>query len=248
MIKTILINGATSGLGKQLSIFFDRKDYKLICLGKDKKKMFSLKKRLKKTHIFINNDFTKEKNLKSLKKDLNKYQNIDAVIHSMGGGLGLKKDLLPKEDFLKLFSVNLLVQSEINNLLISKAIKKKKKLKIVHLSTTASLESIASIGYSTAKSALNTYSKILSKKFLKNKIDVKNLILGAFETEDNSFARLKKKNLKAYNDFKKKRLPLNRYAISDEIIPVIEFILSNKSNILSNELIIDNRELNTFRN
>lgn len=248
MIKTILINGATSGLGKQLSVFFDRKDYKLICLGKDKKKMFSLKKRLKKTHIFINNDFTKEKNLKSLKKDLNKYQNIDAVIHSMGGGLGLKKDLLPKEDFLKLFSVNLLVQSEINNLLISKAIKKKKKLKIVHLSTTASLESIASIGYSTAKSALNTYSKILSKKFLKNKIDVKNLILGAFETEDNSFARLKKKNLKAYNDFKKKRLPLNRYAISDEIIPVIEFILSNKSNILSNELIIDNREINTFRN
>ena len=126
--------------------------------------MFSLKKKLKKTHIFINNDFTKEKNLKSLKKDLNKYQNIEAVIHSMGGGLGLKKDLLPKEDFLKLFNVNFLVQSEINNLLISKAIKKKKKLKIVHLSTTASLESIASIGYSTAKSALNTYSKILSKK------------------------------------------------------------------------------------
>ena len=139
MIKTILINGATSGLGKQLSIFFDRKDYKLICLGKDKKKMFSLKKRLKKTHIFINNDFTKEKNLKSLKKDLNKYQNIEAVIHSMGGGLGLKKDLLPKEDFLKLFNVNFLVQSEINNLLISKAIKKKKKLKIVQLSTNASL-------------------------------------------------------------------------------------------------------------
>ena len=36
----------------------------------------------------------------------------------MGGGLGLKKDLLPKEDFLKLFNVNFLVQSEINNLLI----------------------------------------------------------------------------------------------------------------------------------
>jgi NAD(P)-dependent dehydrogenase (short-subunit alcohol dehydrogenase family) len=107
---------------------------------------------------------------------------------------------------------------------------------------------MASIGYSTAKAALNIYSKILSKKFLKKKIDVKNLILGAFETEDNSFARLKKKNLKAYNDFKKKRLPLKRYAISEEIIPVIEFILSDKSNILSNELIIDNRELNTFRN
>ena len=35
MIKTILTNGATSGLGKQLSIFFDRKDYKLICSGNE---------------------------------------------------------------------------------------------------------------------------------------------------------------------------------------------------------------------
>ena len=48
MIKTILINGATSGLGKQLSIFFDKKEKKLICLGKDKKKMLSLKKKSRK--------------------------------------------------------------------------------------------------------------------------------------------------------------------------------------------------------
>ena len=57
------------------------------------------------------------------------------------------------------------------------------------------MENVASIGYSTAKAALNIYSKILAKKFIKDKIFVKNLILGGFETEDNSFGRLKKKIL-----------------------------------------------------
>ena len=40
--KKILITGATSGLGKKLAIFFDKKNY-LICLGKSKIKIEKLK-------------------------------------------------------------------------------------------------------------------------------------------------------------------------------------------------------------
>ena len=86
----------------------------------------------------------------------------------------------------KLIKVNLLVQSEINNLIIKNMIKKKLKGKIIHISSIAGVESIASIGYSVAKAALTVYSKKLASLFLKKNIFIKTLILGAFETNDNS--------------------------------------------------------------
>ena len=43
-----------------------------------------------------------DKNLKVLISKLSKLKKIDAVIHCMGGGLGLKDDLISKSNFLKL--------------------------------------------------------------------------------------------------------------------------------------------------
>ncbi len=243
----ILINGATSGLGKSISKYYSNKE-KLICVGKDKMKMRSLKKIIDPNNNFFARDLSKDKNLEELKSTLKKIKHIDVVIHCMGGGFGIKDDLLSKKDFLELFNKNLFVQSEINNFLIKKTIKNKKKLKIIHVSSIASIENVASVGYSTVKAALNVYSNILSKKFISHNIDIKNIILGAFETSDNSFARLKKKNIKAYKKFKNVRMPLKRYNSSDEIIPVIDFLIKGNSKIVSGDIVLDNREKNSFRN
>ncbi len=247
-MKTIIINGATSGLGRALAYKFDKKHHKLIFIGKNKNKLNSLNSGTIQKHKSFSGNLLNKNRLKSLKIKLNKEKKIDVIIHCMGGGLGLKNNLISKKDFLKLFDTNLFVQSEINNLLITKSIKEKRELKIIHISSIASIEDVASIGYSTAKAALNVYSNMLSKKFISKKIDVKNLILGAFETEDNSFSRLRKKNLDSYNEFKNNRMPLKRFNKIEEIFPVIEFIINHSSNIISGDLIIDNREKKTFRN
>ena len=124
MIK-ILINGSTSGLGKALAKEFHKKNYSLICTGNKKKKMKELQKITNNKYKYFAGDITKDKELKSLKLNLQKINNIDVIIHCMGGGLGIKDDLISKKQFLKLFDTNLFSQSEINNLLIKKAIKKK---------------------------------------------------------------------------------------------------------------------------
>lgn len=247
-MSKIIINGATNGLGKALVKHYYDKDKELICIGKNKKKMQALIKETKKRYSYFSNDLLIDKNLKMLISKLSKLKKIDAVIHCMGGGLGLKDDLISKSNFLKLFNTNLFVQSEINNLLIKKSINEKRGLKIIHISSIASIENVASVGYSTVKAALNVYSNILSKKFIAKNIDVKNIILGAFETKGNSFARLRKKNIKAFKEFKNKRMPLKRYNTVEEISPVIDFILDKDSNIISGDIIIDNREKNSFRN
>ena len=207
-MKNLLITGASSGLGKKISEHFSKKNFNLVCIGKTKVKIQKFKKNLNnKKNIYFSYDLVKDKNLIKLINKLKKIDDLDGVIHCMGGGLGIHEDLITKKNFIKLFNCNLFAQSEINNLLIKNYIKKKKQLKIIHISSVASLENVASIGYSTAKAALNIYSKILAKKFIKDKIFVKNLILGGFETEDNSFGRLKKKNFRAYKNFIKKECP-----------------------------------------
>ena len=246
-MSKIIINGATNGLGRALVKHYSDKDNELICIGKIKKMRILIDETTKK-HSYFSGDLLIDKNLKVLISKLSKLKKIDAVIHCMGGGLGLKDDLISKSNFLKLFNTNLFVQSEINNFLIKKTINEKRSLKIIHISSIASIENVASVGYSTVKAALNVYSHILSKKFITKNIDVKNIILGAFETKGNSFARLRKKNIKAYKEFKNRRMPLKRYNKVEEISPVIDFILNKNSNVISGDIIIDNKEKNSFRN
>ena len=144
--------------------------------------------------------------------------------------------------------VNLICQSEINNFLIKKMIKKRITGNIVHISTVAALESIASIGYSTAKAALTVYSKKLAKTFVNKNIFIKTIIPGAFETPDNSFANLRKKNIKAYRRFRNIRLPRKKYANASDIIPLVEFLIQKESQMLSgSDIVIDFSESNSFR-
>ena len=245
----ILITGASSGLGRALSKHLNKKGKTLICIGQQGKKINLLKKELKsKKHLFFSGDLSDNKISKKLIKFLKNEKKIGSVIHCMGGGLGLKKDLLPQNDLIKLLMVNLISQSEINNFVIKNMIKNKIKGNIIHKSSVAGLESIASLGYSIAKSALITYSKKLSKAFLSKGIFIKTILPGAFETEDNSFGRLKKKTLKAYKLFKNKKLVRKKYANSDDLIPLIEFMLSEKSNIISgSDIVADFSESNSFR-
>ena len=247
--KKILITGASSGLGKVLSEHLSQKGKILICIGQTKKKINLLKKNLKdKKHLFFSGDLSNKKIQKKLFMFLKNEKGIESVIHCMGGGLGLKKDFLPQADLIKLLMVNLISQSEINNFVIKNMIKKNIKGKIIHISSIAGLESIASLGYSIAKAALIAYSKKLSKIFLSKGIFIKTILPGAFETEDNSFGRLKKKNFKAYQLFKNKKLVRKKYANPGDIIPLIEFMLSDKSNIISgSDIVADFSESNSFR-
>lgn len=244
----ILINGASSGLGRYLSQYYNSKGHNLICIGKNKSKIMSLKREMSSKNLFFSGDLSIDKILIKLKKDLLKIKKIDAVIHCMGGGFGIKDDLLSKKDFFELFNKNLFVQSEINNFIIKKSLKEKNSLKIIHISTVASIENVASVGYSTAKAALNIYSQILSKKLFSKNIDIKNIIMGAFETNDNSFGRLKKKNIRAYKKFKNTRMPLKKYILPNEIVPTLNFLLDKNSRIISGDIVLDNREKSSFRN
>ena len=192
-MKKFLITGASSGLGLYLSRYFNKLNYDLVTVGRSLNNVRELKKSLneKNKKNCFKYDLLNTRELNSFKNKINKMK-FDSVIHCMGGGLGMHDPLINQKNLIKLFNFNVSVAVEINNEVISKNLRNK-KLRIIHIGSVASLETGASVGYSSVKASLLAYTKTLARYFVKNNIFVHCVLPGAFEYDSNSFERLKKK-------------------------------------------------------
>ncbi len=249
-MKTVLITGATSGLGLMLSRHYNKIGFNLITIGKNKKKINLLKKELSeknKKHSF-SLDLNIKKNYQYLLKIINKQKkNIDIIIHCLGGGFGLHNPTISQKELEYLFNLNVLVAVGINNNILEKK-KYNKNLKIIHVGSVASIESTASVGYSMVKASLVAYTKSLSKSLIKKKIYIHCVLLGAFEYQNNSFERLKIRNKKAYNNFIKQKLTINKIARGESFIGLFDYLISKSADPLTGSSIVaDYSETNSFR-
>ena len=249
-MKTVLITGATSGLGLMLSRHYDSLGCNLITVGRDKQKVVSLKKEISKKNqkncfaLDFKSKINYEKFLKIVKKNDKK---IDIIIHCLGGGFGLHDPIISHEDLNFLFHINVSTAVGINKIILENK-KYNKNLKIIHIGSVASIEATASVGYSMVKASLTAYTKTLSKSLIRKNIFVHCILLGAFEYDNNAFERLKIKNKKVYNKFIKQKLPRNKIANGEQFLGLFDFIVSDKGNPLAGSSVVaDFSETNSFR-
>ncbi len=249
-MKTVLITGATSGLGLMLSRHYDSTGYDLITVGRDPRKVVSLKKEISKKNqkncfaLDFKSKVNYEKFLKIIKK---KKKKVDIIIHCLGGGFGLHNPIISFEDLNFLFHLNVSTGVGINKIILDNK-KYNKNLKIIHIGSVASIESTASVGYSMVKASLIAYTKTLSKSLIKKNIFVHCILLGAFEYENNSFERLKKNNKKIYKQFIKQKLSINKIANGKQFLGLFDFLVSKNGNPLAgSSLVADFSETNSFR-
>ena len=249
-MKTVLITGATSGLGLMLSRHYDSTGYDLITVGRDPRKVVSLKKEISKKNqkncfaLDFKSKVNYEKFLKIIKK---KKKKVDIIIHCLGGGFGLHNPIISFDDLNFLFHLNVSTGVGINKIILENK-KYNKNLKIIHIGSVASIESTASVGYSMVKASLIAYTKTLSKSLIKKNIFVHCILLGAFEYENNSFERLKKNNKKIYKQFIKQKLSINKIANGKQFLGLFDFLVSKNGNPLAgSSLVADFSETNSFR-
>lgn len=249
-MKTVLITGATSGLGLMLSRHYDSIGYDLITVGRDPRKVVSLKKEISKKNqkncfaLDFKLKINYEKFLKIIKK---KEKKVDIIIHCLGGGFGLHNPIISYNDLNFLFHLNVSTAVGINKIILDNK-KYNKNLKIIHIGSVASIESTASVGYSMVKASLTAYTKTLSKSLIKKNIFVHCILLGAFEYENNSFERLKTNNKRVYKKFIKQKLPRNKIANGEQFLGLFDYLVSQNGNPLAGSSIVaDFSETNSFR-
>ncbi len=227
-MKNIVICGASKNLGK---FIFDKFGEQNNVLGISRSKVNN------KNYFSadLNSLIQTKKIFYQIKKKVKK---IDAIIFCVGNSKKNYNKSPNTKDFTESFNFNFypfvnLINSYLN-------IFKKKPVKFIVISSIAGLVNIdAPITYSVAKNALNFYCMILAKEFAKKKIFLNVISPGNILMENNNWSKKLKKNPKLVKKYIYKNVPSNNFCNADEIYKICNLIVSNNTNFVGSNIVID---------
>ena len=233
--KSILITGASKGLGYVCAQEFEKQGAQLVITARSSDKLEKLKNSFSspERHLIVSGDLTNYKNIESLlKRGLEHSGGFDIVLHVLGGGYGFRDPLITWEQLETLYRVNIGVAAETNRLIVRDMVNKKNG-RLVHVGSIASHEATASVGYNTVKAALAAYVRSLGRELAESGVVVSGILPGAFYAPENSWERLKASKPEVVKEFIEKNLPRRRIADVDELLPLIFFLAGKAASMMS---------------
>lgn len=237
--KRIIITGASRGLGSVCAKAFSQQDAILVLLARSGEKLQEVRKSCKnpKRHLIISADLTDMQKLHRCIMEAKAFLGeFDAVLHVAGGGLGLRNSLIESADFLKLFTLNVVVAAEINRL-VAPLMVKRKKGNLVHVASISSIESTGSVGYNTVKAALAGYVRSLGNELAGSGVVVTGILPGGFSAPGNPWERMRLEKSEVVKRFIQERLPRKRLADAQELIPLLTFLCSDAASMMGGCLV-----------
>lgn len=237
--KRILITGASKGLGSVCAEALAGHDACLVLTARSEEKLEKVRKSCKcpGRHLGIAVDLTDLKGVNAVVSKAKRFLGgIDAVLHVVGGGLGLRDPLLNSGDLMKLFTLNVAVAAEINRLVLP-GMMKMGSGNLVHVCSIASTEATGSVGYNTVKAALAGYVRSLGREIAGSGVVVTGILPGGFKAPENAWERLKDRKPEAVKKFIEERLPRGFLAGAEEIVPLILFLCSDSASMMGGCLV-----------
>lgn len=184
MKKTVIITGATDGIGKSLAILLS-KEYNLALCGRSEDKMKKLTQELGECHVYaecfdITDDEKRHNFCEHVKKEFN---NVDVLVNNAGANT--KKDKVVDinlEDLRYMFELNCVSAVGMIQEIYPLMAQRKRGL-IVNILSSCCLFNNPTIGsYSAVKDAMEGISKILTKEAKADNIGVCSVYPGGVDT------------------------------------------------------------------
>ncbi|WP_302303701.1 SDR family NAD(P)-dependent oxidoreductase [Culturomica massiliensis] len=229
--KTILITGASSGIGKATAIECAKAGASLIITGRDTPRLQQTLESLPgENHKAVIADLTSDTGIQLLTDSIEK---TDGVVLCAGVNdkaliKNINREVLQKVMDINLYSPVLLIRS------LLKHKKLQKYASVVMLSSISAYYPAISNGmYAASKGAINSFSKILALEILPLKGRV-NCIQPAFVETD----MLKKYTLQEEIEKIRSEYPLGRFAQPEEIAYAAIYFLSDASQWVTGNLFI----------
>ncbi len=232
-MKTIIIAGASGGIGAEIARSLDKKDNRLILLGnKNKSELDNLKSKIKcESHAFLCDltNFRATKNL--IDSIVAKFKKIDVLISTVGVSvINLVQDV-NEEEFDFVMDSNFKSNFNLTKAVVKNMISNKYG-KIVFISSMwgkvgASCESV----YSASKGALNTFALSLAKELAPSNINVNVISPGLINTKMNS--NLSKEAIEEVIQ----NTPLDRIGTPKDVSSLCEFLISDKADFITGQII-----------
>lgn len=234
--KTILITGASSGIGKAIAIECSKMGAKVVVTGRNEK-------RLKETYnlldgvnhpSYIMADLSNSEEVDALTKATPK---LDGLVNCAGLTRILPFQFASQKDFKDILEINFFAPTEMTRLLI-KSKKMNKDSSIVFISSVSGVfcSAPASSIYSASKGAVNGAIKGIALDLAPRGIRVNSVNPGMIDTDIFSDSAITNEQL--VEDAK--RYPLKRYGKPIEVAHAVIYLLSDTSKwVTGSNLLID---------
>lgn len=233
--KTILITGASSGIGRATAIACSKMGARVVITGRNEERLSETFSQLipSEENQMIVCDMIKSEQLNHL---VDSVLSINGLVLSAGINSTLPLKFFTKDKIYQIFEVNLFSQVELFRLL------HKKKL----LKDSASVVAISSIGgnyvytpgstvYGASKAALCSWVKTAAKE-LAPKIRFNCVCPGHINTPMNNYGYISEEEYAKYRD----SIPMHRFGEPEEVAYGVIYLLSEASSLITgSELIID---------
>ena len=238
-LDTILITGASRGLGANFAKVLANDGFRIIGIGRNRinleKVIYNLPNQ-QLNHHFFELDITDENCVNKQLSDLNLYGLIN------NAGIANTK-LLHKETYSELSNIidtNLLGSLNVSNAIIPKMIINKRG-KIINIASTLGYRPLSYVGaYSATKAALIQVTKSQSIELARYNICVNALAPGYILTDIN------RDQLEGETgDLLKKKIPLKRFATVDELDTIISMLLNTNNTYMTGAVVAVDGGLST---
>lgn len=222
--KTILITGASSGIGKATAIECSKMGAKVIITGRNLERLTETYNELDEgEHIIIQADLSNPSDLDYL---LNGIESIDGIVHSAGIARHMIFNYLKEEQLNETMDINF----KIPTLLTQQLLKQKKVNKggsIVFINSTSGIISsfVGGSIYSASKGALNGLIKGLALEFAPKKIRFNGVMPAMVDTPIIEKSDITQEQI----DMDRQKYPLKRYGKPEEVAYAVIYLLSDAS-------------------
>ena len=232
--KTILVTGASSGIGQATAIECAQMGAEVVITGRDTKRLQATADLVGNLKAQIAADLTNQEDVERLVASL---PPLDGAVLCAGNSTTLPLQFGSREKFDEMFNVNFFAPVELLRLMYKKKV----------LQKGASVVLIASIGgthsfmpgngvYGASKAALNSLMKYAAREYASRKIRVNSICPGMVDTPLIHRGTITEEQLAE----DAKRYPLGRYGKPDDIANGAVYLLSDASSWLTgHDLVID---------
>lgn len=187
MNKSVLITGASKGIGKELAIIFAQNGYSLLLLGREMDELEQLQKDLEnKYHCSVKIFSVDFNNPESIDIIMNTFQDdidkLDVFVNNAGLGLLKKFTDMPQEELASILTVNIVMHTQLLYRILS-VMKAKKSGKILNVGSIAGLMPGPYMSvYYASKAYVVSLSKALRREFKNDGIHISALCPGVTQT------------------------------------------------------------------
>jgi 3-oxoacyl-[acyl-carrier protein] reductase len=236
--RLALVSGASRGIGQAIAKELAREGGRVVLVARSADALEAVRRQMTMPdrHRVVAVDLMADGGVQEVADAIDKLGNLDIIVHNVGGSLGIQQMFAPSEDWKKVWQFNVGIGHELNRLLVPSMVERRWG-RIVHISTLSTTTYNGNPAYVSAKCALESYVKSLSREVSKQNVIVSAVAPGAISIEGRYFAKLQQDDPASLSAYLNQHLPIRRLGKPEDVARVVAFLCSEQASYMAGAVV-----------